>query len=146
MDLETHFSYPPPQLHLPWGPLRQNFKTICNSYLKHCLKNPSPTMKMGETLLLAQEMISYPIFLSFCCHTFSFPAFFFFFPLSFYRFGVSFFHKLHNHNDSTIKVSSVSPLGEIVLCFCCIPTHNLHHQRACSIPHYYLFNLIFFPL
>lgn len=78
LDLETHFSYPLPQLHLPWGPLRQNFKTICNSYLKHCLKNLSPTMKMGETLLLAQEMISYPIFLSFCCHTFSFLAFFFF--------------------------------------------------------------------
>lgn len=23
LDLETHFSYPPLQLHLPWGPLRQ---------------------------------------------------------------------------------------------------------------------------
>lgn len=77
-------------------------------------------------------MLSHPVFISFCCHAFSVPAFFFFFffSLSFYRFGVSFSHKLHNHNDSAIKASSVSPLGEIVLCFCCVPTRNSHHQRA----------------
>lgn len=50
--------------------------------------------------------------------------------------------KFHNFNDSTIKVSSFSPLGEIVLYFCCISTHNLCHQRACPIV-YHLFNLIF---
>ena len=118
--------------------MQQLFETLFKKSLTYHEDGRNPALGPGN------DFISYFSFL--LLSHFFFPCFLFFFPLSFYRFGVSFFHKLHNHNDSTIKVSSVSPLGEIVLCFCCIPTHNLHHQRASSIPHDYLFNLIFFPL
>lgn len=117
--------------------MKQLFETLFKKSLTYHEDGGKATLGPGNAF------ISY--FSSVLRSRFFFPCFLFF-SLSFYRFGVSFSHKLHNRNDSTVKASSVSPLGEIVLCFCCVPTRNLHHQRACSIPHYHLFNLIFFPL
>lgn len=103
--------------------MKQLFETL--------FKRLSPTMKMGGGYFRPRKCFHTLFLFRFAVTLFlSLLSFFFFFSLSFYRFGVSFSHKLHNHNDSAIKASSVSPLGEIVLCFCCVPTRNSHHQRA----------------
>ena len=99
--------------------------------------------RSGKCCFRPRKWFHIIFFLLFCCHSFFFFPFFlsFFFFLHFNFTGLVCHFSL-NYIILMIlllRLAQSHPWEKQLTCFCCVPTHNLRHQRACSIFYYHLF-------